>query len=1056
MVERLQNKPQYLSVKADSREEAVAFTCAVLTQNGMTDSSACIYSESGWRFCEKNPNIAIGVATTPEVAVLAPSSKNGFTVIVPLSLGDNETNISSGLKSAEGNIVTLPRIESRKFEETLISLGEEKADAARLARSTGRSWSVYRRIRSRNAAISKPNWLNDPDIKNLMLVSLVGCWNGNQAGDNAFIEAVSGQEYTEIEASLIRLSQIDDSPILQIGAVWKAKAPFELIFQLGPILPPQLINQFFSVVESVLATPDPSLELEEKDRWAANIYGKVRKQSGLVIDSVADSLSKLAFYAEMQQDGQSYLLLNSITTLVEKLLGDASSERWLSLNSILRELAEAAPHEFLQAVEDSLSRVDRPIASLFSESKSAMFGRCTHADLLWALEVLGWSERWLPRVSKVLIQLVDIKVPGNWGNTPLNTLISFFRPWFTQTSAEYEFRKKVIDQLISTSPRQAWELILALMPKVIGGMATLNATPRWRDYDSGFTSEVLMSEIYQSITHICGQALKLAEGNPERIASLLDRDEGFNEEQLQRLIELIKSSEDFDDEGKEIVRKQLREFLSWQNSFNTNGEKQDRHLADTLYPWFDKLAPDNLAIRHSWLFENEWTSLPEGREDDYEGRAERYRQLRSDALDEIFEDSGWVGIEELVELCGNHWIAGREISNKFKHQLYFPEWLVRIWLSRSAPYQDSLITSALAHLSDDEASMFFDAALKIVPEAKTGADSWAALVSNFPFDKNTWLRLEKLPEDTISRYWEKICPRGAKAEESVFVLSRLISKNRHRVAFSIIQYDFKHTNPEILFEILNGIKSGSDPNGPLPSGWSISEAIDYMSKSGKIPRRQLALLEFAYFDAINTGERSATHLYSEMLDDPALFMECICLVFKKRSQKDEIDVNLNLQELASTGWSVLHDGRGVPSLTEDKTVDSEKFDSWVQEVRNIAIQQDRVEVTDSTIGQWFSSCPPDEDGNWPCTPVIDTLDQRYADKIRSGFSIGIHNNRGVTTRAWGEGGGQERELAKKYDDLAEKFLISHSNESSMFKEIANGYRREAIYHDNSSNLDREL
>ena len=47
-------------------------------------------------------------------------------------------------------------------------------------------------------------------------------------------------------------------------------------------------------VEALLVEPDPILELEANKRWMAQVYGKVREESGLLFRSVFDALVKLA------------------------------------------------------------------------------------------------------------------------------------------------------------------------------------------------------------------------------------------------------------------------------------------------------------------------------------------------------------------------------------------------------------------------------------------------------------------------------------------------------------------------------------------------------------------------------------------------------------------------------------------------------------------------------------------------------------------------------------------------------------------------------------------
>ena len=54
------------------------------------------------------------------------------------------------------------------------------------------------------------------------------------------------------------------------------------------------------------------------------------------------------------------------------------------------------------------------------------------------------------------------------------------------------------------------------------------------------------------------------------------------------------------------------------------------------------------------------------------------------------------------------------------------------------------------------------------------------------------------------------------------------------------------------------------------------------------------------------------------------------------------------------------------------------------------------------------------------------LDRPELETMRNGFAVGATNKRGVTSRAYDEGGGQERELAGSYRAHARALHISMS------------------------------
>ena len=77
-------------------------------------------------------------------------------------------------------------------------------------------------------------------------------------------------------------------------------------------------------------------------------------------------------------------------------------------------------------------------------------------------------------------------------------------------------------------------------------------------------------------------------------------------------------------------------------------------------------------------------------------------------------------------------------------------------------------------------------------------------------------------------------------------------------------------------------------------------------------------------------------------------------------------------------------------------------------------------------------------------------------QIGQGFNIGVLNGRGVTTRAIGEGGAQERELAAKYRRWAEQRAFDYPFVSSILERIASDYDRQAAREDDEAKVEKRL
>jgi hypothetical protein len=1034
-------------VEADSREEAIAFTCAQLLDVGQADHAICVTSPEGWRYVDTNAHLRIALATTVEIAA-ARAATPGSVLIIPMSCGDRPAYPHGRGSDADGTPrIELSRLKAHDFEAALVNLGIETTDASRLSTAVGRSWSVYRRVSATNPAIRQPAWMTDQAARSLTALVLVGCWNGDKAGDRACLEAIFNGTYAELEGQLRHIASVNDSPVVQIGAIWKAKAPLELLYLFASKITPTELQSFFRLAEAVLSKPDPSLELEADKRWAAAIYGKTRQESGLAINSIVDSLIKLRVYAEEHRnDHNSELIMSSVDTLVRNLLRNADVQRWLSLSSVLRELAEASPEVFLDALERSLSSNDPPVLSLLTETNSSdSFGKAWHADLLWALEVLAWYPTRLPRVAEILTRLVSTPIKGNWGNTPRNSLISLFRPWWPQTTATAEQRLASIDRLLLIHNGVTWDLLSSVVES--HGFATANAAPRWRDDNAGAPSARDGTDFGWYASEIGARLLKNAEDYPDRIASLTDHIDRFAGTYRTRLAELVEQSVNFDDDGRELVRASLRKHLNWHNSFNRDGTNGDRTMADRLRPAFDALAARDVVKRYAWLFKNNWVELPDGREDDYRKADELRSQVRDQAIRCIFDAKGWDGLKSLARIAEDRWLVGREIAKFASNTPEYLPWIVELFVEREASNLQLVVGGALRQMQDDERvallkSIFDDHASPI----RESSDI-TALLAIAPCDRKTWDLVETLHEDVRVAYWESIKP-GFIADDDksdrMYVVNRLLEVKRHRTALSVLEHNFEGIDAVLLANILDEIRKGNEPNGPVANTWNVGKAFTHLQKSGQISRRDLALLEFAFYSALEHTEHRARNLYAELLSDPQFFMELIYLVAEPNDE--------SIKPAAELAWRVLHDGRGLPGASEDGTVDVVAFSQWVEKTRDLAKEFDRVDCVDSILGQWFSRCRADEDGTWPCTVVRDLLDQSWAEHLRDGFSTGVFNNRGMTTRAYDDGGTQERTLSQRYRALAEPLCASHPNVATMFEQLADSYDRQASREDRSAQL----
>lgn len=1050
-----QDDPKPLALRADSQEEATAFAALTFLHSTDLDGQALIVTEpDGWRFVAANPLLRLAIAARTECAI-QPILRPGLRVIVPLVVGD----ISSKAHAEE---LLLDRPNIYDFEKALAVMGVEESDAKRLALSTGRSWSVFRRHRAINPAIRHPEWLDAPEARCLTCVCLLGAWKGDNQADRSLVERIAGKPYEAIEADLRFLARQNDAPILLIGDVWKAKSPLELLDLFGGGITQDQWDRFFQVALDVLSVPDPQLELPEAERYAAQIYGKVRSESGLLFESLCDTLIKLAVRGPENPALLALGVEHRVTRLVHDLLDDADEPRWLSLASYLPALAEAAPGAFLRAIEKSLSLPGQPVTRLIRETTtSGIGGRCWHAGLLWALETLAWAPKRLARVAFILAQLVHVPYKSNWANTPGRSLQYLFLTWLPQTAASLEQRIQVLDQLVDRDPDAAFDLLDALTERR-HQHADYTARPKWRDDDAGAGRGATSQEKYGMLLAARERMFRLSENHAPRLVRLFENTDLADSDDMARVLALIEpfTQPGSSDNDREILRAPLRVKLHWHRNYDDN---QGPELESRLAPVgaiYEALAPEDLVIRHRWLFADHWLQLPAKEMDDHRATEEMATAARVAALDEITGTLNLEGVRRLTLESGQPSVVGMTLAKLGFGRDQWAGWIVAHG-GDFAPYaaMSQCIAGVLHTLPEPESLVLLRQVLELGNREGWTAERIARFLVLARCSKEVWVMASTCGHDTEEAYWRLVQPHPLIRDlegDAAFVLRRLLEAKRPKSALQCCRFDLEKVDAKLLFDMLSGLLRGEEPDGPRLDSWYFGQIFERLEQSGDIEKTALIQLEFNLFPALGYGnEARAKVLYEAVMSDPAIFAELITILYKPKHREDEEPVSEAMQTMATHAWNILHHCTRQPGTGSDGEIDGEAFLRFIDEARDLCEKADRLAVCDVTLGEILAYGPADADGTWPCAPTRHVLDRLGMEDMRQGFVVGTHNKRGMTSRSPWDGGNQERELAMYYREQAAAVQAAQPHVAAMLEEIAVSYEHEAHREDVSANLNKE-
>lgn len=1050
------------AIRSDSVEEAAAFVCvALLDAPDLADVSLVVTRPVGWRFVKKNPRIQTAVAARSELASTAPAGT--ALVIVPVAAGD----LASGYGSQHGHgfDLVLERPGIYAFRDALIENGVEASDAWRLGRATGRSWTVLRRRRASNPAIRSPRWLEMPESDALSTLCLLGAWNAEKEADRALVQQLAGTPYEALERKLRVLSQTDDSPVLSIGKVWHTKSPLELLDLYAERITAGELDRFFELVESLLVEPDPQLELAEDQRWMAQVYGKVRAESGLLFESVCDTLVKLAVRGPDYSALAAQSIDLRVARLVRCLLEGADETRWLSLASNLRSLAEAGPDVFLGAIESSLDSPGAPVTRLITESAESGnpgFGsRCWRADLLWALELLAWHPKRLTRVVLILGHLARVQIADNWSNTPLHSLGDIFRAWIPQTAATLEQRIVALDQLVKTEADIGFEVLDRLL-HIGHDFASSSAAPVWRDDNAGAGGRASANEYRGMVIAVADRLIAFSERHAGRRARLLSKLGNLDTERADRVLSMAAGLAEAgaDDEDRELLRSALRDKLHWHLNYD---ESEPDALAKKIGPWqslYDALSPADLVIRYRWLFESDWVDLPSSTRTDYDLAGRMREQWRNSALNEILQDLGMTGVERLARSCGSPFTLGPCLLATPSDDRMPADWIIRKGGDFAPDNPLTWVIKGIVRFMEPETTGdFIRRIAKRGREEGWTTDRLAAFLGLARDERMAWEIVTECGNEVEAAYWRLVIPDlfRVSPEELEYALGKLLAAGRPRTALRACQGNLHKTPAALLADVMEEVMQGLEPDAPMLKSWHLGEIIERLESWEGIDQDRLIQMEFQLVPAFHfKGKGRLAALYEAITSKPEIFAELICLRFHPENRDDEKEPLTESERLAArNAWVILDHCRRQPGTQPDGSIDSTECLQFIEEARELCRQNDRLTLGDQTIGQILARAPVGEDGIWPGLPARDILNRPELQQMRVGFRTGAFNKRGVTTRALDEGGDQERALAQEYRRNADALAPTHPYLAATLEELARQYESDAKREDHEAGLRRE-
>lgn len=1013
----LDAEPSVLTVYAPGRTEVAAFVATAVEIHRPGIRAARVTTSGGWQHCRSLTGPYLAVVDTPEVEVGAGDTAGGHVVVV----------LESPDRPGDEPLV-LPRIPRDKATEAFVAAGATPAEADLYAAIVRRSISSLRRKLSPFAA--EPGWASAPGNVLVAPLVLAGRWSANSDADRAEVAAMTGRELSELDDFLARAETGGDPLLHRSGSRWQLADPQDAWALLRHRLSSADLLRWRECVIRVLGEPDPALALPPDERTFARVRGHVRNWSAELRHGLAQGAALLGATTRTLADGMTGA--DHAAVVVRELLttanDDASGLLWRSLCDVLPLLAEAAPGEFLDAVDRALAGPATAMKSLFADEVAAPRLFLPHVGLVWALESVCWSEH-LPRVVAVLADLARIDPGGRTTDRLAESLVVLLQPWYPYLDIPAGRRTEFVNALCRRTPDVGWQLVLALLGDASGHLLTSPRRPEVRLDWPVPESPVHVEDFAAFLDDLVAATLAALVAEPRRWVSLFENRLQLTRRQWDRIIGALADLDPDRLPGEERFR--LWSVLNAKVAENRYYAAAEWSLPEELLISLETCAaaiePEDNARRHARLFG--WHPNLAGIDPfDHEAHRVELDRLRLDAVRGVLRDHGVPGLAVLAEasavpqLVG---VAAAEVAGDDIQEEALSVLGRKAWASGWA--------NEMARTLGEE---WAETTAKVLE----GQPGLLDLLLAIPV-QHAVSRLDSADDEVVSRFWAKVASWPLPTGLEEHFIRQLLAHRRPWAAVNALALALHGPQPlpipaSLVESALTlGLHADMD-QADQHAVYEVGRLLDFMieADADAVVAARLELL----YNPVLKYHRKPRVLYRILAEDPVAFVDLYCEVHPTEGA--------NPVAARVHSWLAMFEMRTVPGCT-DAGLDDGVLKDWVARARALFAERGRGESGDRSIGTVLAGSPVGADGAWPAESVRDVLDVADGVFLRDGFATGLANNRGMTVRDSYTGGQQERELAARHRAWARRMDVGWPRVAAVLNSYAAELEREGRRND---------
>lgn len=1040
VVEWAERGDNRLAIEADTADDALMFAASALATSGTGDTwrsrTVVVESRDALRWAMRT--------TTVEPLIILPAYAD-----FDAGHADAESRLIIPLdRKTRSNAILLGDVPFNVVSEVLKRSDFHAVDAARLAAESGGNLSALQRLCGYHGA---PRWPARLDRSELAALLLLGAWTpGNDADADAIRRLGCDPDHFERLCEELstgtHASTVKDHDAWQRSS-WSWISEAAAWADLAPELPSASLRSFASLAVSVLSEPDPKFELDIEQRFAAAIHGKVLRHSAPLRAGVARAVARLAGADVALQSRHGPLAGSRLAESIVRRVLTPPWTTWASLGNLLPTLAEASPSAFIGCLEASLDTGASGVGRTFDEE--GPFGG-PHVPIVAALETLGWNPETLPRLALVTARLAKADVhahtPGRVVNRPARTFATLFHPVLPATVASAIERFSALRQAIRAYPDIGFDAVLNLLSTANGGIVFPGHAPEiacWPRLSRDELWSRAAAERASNYAALVDIALEFVKDSPSRWSRLLLVANRLDDDLEERVVAALSAALPTLKDDDALVWSALRETLHRDTWY----EGEPPRLASTRQQLYERCEPTDPVHRVGWLFKP-GVSLPDGDPRDWELTGKRRTSEQQRALETLWQLPDALSLLHrlAVLLAKDGWTLGHAFARSYVRETaeaallsctgpqVFPLEVrasyiaVRVGMGGSSDWLETVLGELVSAGHVDDA---LEIALRL-PSSQTIWDSLDAVDAELA--RMFWTRVERLfvqdlPTETISVAMNRLvaCGNIATATEIAFAAKEKVGVPDALAVLEQLKGD----------ELTRFVRRAT-------GSYMLEELLKQLG-AARADGAILAVLELRFLPLFQHGTYRPKHFSAAMASEPRHFVELVTALYRREGDDDSAS-DAEGQRHAEAAYHVLDAWKGYPGEGETDEAREETLYSWAKTALDGLADAGRLAMGTSELAKVLARVPG-HSGHWPCLAARRLLEERAGLDLASRMSIAKRNLRGMTSRAVGEGGRQERLLEQQYRDSSAALRIEWPTTSALLEELAQDYAFDAARQD---------